>query len=195
MKKSISFLFLGLTFAFTAAGIPNSNASSIDENFAGASHHVGFARFHPSPSRVHAQDDIRGDSRFGAFSLLSFARSQKHHYGSDLHAGDVTLCLSDLQAFLASQHINSFSFQDLKSWLGQLDPVTITNLESCLQQQIIDYGAIGTDESDWTGSNVANGLTVADQAATAVPEPSTLHTLVCGLGLLGGVLLRLRSSR
>jgi hypothetical protein len=182
MKKSISFLFLGLTFAFIAAVVPNSNASSIDENFAGASHHVGFGRFHPSPSRVHTQEDFGGDSRFGAFSVLAFGRSQKHQNDSDLHVGDVTICLSDLQAFLASQHINSFSLKDLKSWLGQLDPVTLSNLESCLQQQIIDYGAIGTDESDWTGSNVANGLTVADQAATAVPEPSNYTHWYVGWG-------------
>ena len=44
-------------------------------------------------------------------------------------------------------------------------------------------------------TNDAHVSTIADAPATPVPEPSTLISLIFGVGLLGGVLFRLRSSR
>ena len=109
---------------------------------------------------------------------------------------DYAALLSDLQNFLATQHLDPTALQDLKSWISQLpvDANTISEFENWLQTlgtYCNDTVGVETESSKSVGTN----LSLADQSVTAVPEPSTTSTFILGIGLLGGVLLRLRPAR
>ena len=148
-------------------------------------------------------------------SIRSSETTRFHGWKADADAADPSLYLSDLQNFVTTHSLNRSFRGQLKLWLSQfaLDPATFKQLKNYFHHQIIDSGAIGHSLDPQTIDDGAIGISVDPQTIdegaighcqdcgqtgtdlVAVPEPSTVNMFVCGVGLLGGVLLRFRSGR
>jgi hypothetical protein len=176
MTKSscVALLFLAAAVTATAKPRPPVFESRTDlfrrdiKTFVGS--HFGDSTLCPIPSREELfSDNDPTDLLNGSLTKFRLGRTGPH-YRIDY----ISVCLTEFQDFLLTQHIDGTTLADLKSWASQL-PInarSINKFETWIDNQ--NFG--GHSE------------------LTAVPEPGTATTFLCGAGLLAGVLLRRRRS-
>jgi len=196
MKQGFSALLLTITLLITATAAPNPQQSqSIKQNitsFVGTQ--FGSANLCPLPGISPIHTSTAADWRLGSLSplLTQWNGLFSHPCGSD----DVELWLTDFQNFLLTQHLDDAQLEELKSWIGHLpiDQTVLTDFEHWLQTLGTYYNdTVATEEPSTQKAGSILSVT-AEQQVTAVPEPSTVSTLIFGFALLGGVLFRVRRS-
>jgi PEP-CTERM motif-containing protein len=199
MTKAVSVSLLFLSLAVSALAAPVTGSQSIKKNintFVGQ--HFDSSTLCPLPSALQSCGTNPADLPFGSWPLtVSSWNHGRLPFDGNLQDEYLTLCLSDLQGFLASNHIDASTLADLKSWISALpaNSEAVQEFGTWLDRFICNSSpAPGTDD-DVSASRTDGISFSADIPATAVPEPSTISALVFGIGLLGGVLLRVRSSR
>jgi PEP-CTERM motif len=194
MTKRLFVLCLLLVSAVTAPAAPSQSIRQNIASFLGS--HFGTTDLCPLPSPIQAFDSNPADVPFGYLPVCLTGWNSNHFVAAcDLKSGHIEFCLSELQSFLQSHPIDATSLEDIKSWLNSLpiDPTAVQRLEAWL-----DHQNVGTDCDTGAGTsdNGTDGASSFDATPPAeVPEPGTISSLVFGIGLLGGVLVRVRSGR
>lgn len=198
MNKAFLLLLLSLTLTMAATAAPNQQSQSIKQNISTfVGNQFGLNSSCPLPPTSLSFQTAPPDWRLGSVDLLLMQWnynglfSKGGHWNPDFTA----LCLSDLQNFFASHQLDPATLDALKTWINQLpiDPKAITEFENWLQTLgTLCNDNVGVD-LDVASKNVGGSATLADGPVAAVPEPSTISSFVLGIGLLGGVLLRLKA--
>jgi hypothetical protein len=200
MNKLFPVVFLSLAVALTVKAAPTrpmfeSRWESLRQDIAAfVDGHFGDSALCPIPSPKEIFDDNNpSDLLIGSFSLSRLGRTNSDHSGpNSFNVHYVSACLTDLQIFLVTQHIDASTLEDLKLWASELpvDARTIKKFETWIDKQ--NFGSsdnIFNDSDNGGSNNLGDGSSLV-----AAPEPSTITTFLCGVGLLGGVLLRRRRS-
>src|SRR5436305_8920461 len=120
MTKAVSVSLLSLALAASALAGPVTGSQSIKKNInAFVGQHFDSTTLCPLPSPLENCGTMPADLPFGSWPLtLNVWSHGRLPFDGNLQDEYLTLCLSDLQSFLASKNIDASTLADLKSWIS-----------------------------------------------------------------------------